>query len=92
MSQMIITDLSFCENTGANIQQIKGGNYSPSVSASVSKDLSVSHNTFFDLQQLDNSHWRWNAGYNVAVAAGVAGAISVGGSVYTAVNVSTQVG
>ena len=92
MSQMIITDLSFCENTGANIQQIKGGNYSPSVSASVSKDLSVSHNTFFDLQQLDNSHWRWNAGYNVAVAAGVAAAISVDGTTYTFVNVSTQVG
>ncbi|VXD15033.1 hypothetical protein [Planktothrix paucivesiculata] len=91
MTQMTISDLSFCENTGTNAQAIKGSVSSPRVSTSVSKNVSSRHNAFFNIEQL-NSGYLISAGYAVAVAAGVAAAISVGGTTYTSVNVFSQVG
>jgi|688.fasta_scaffold2471742_1 hypothetical protein len=91
MSQITITDLSFCENTGTNAQAIKGSISSPRVSTSVSKNVNSSHNAFFNIEQL-NGGYLISTGYAVAVAAGVAAAISVDGTTYTSVNVSTQVG
>ncbi|MBE9141695.1 hypothetical protein [Planktothrix mougeotii] len=77
MTKMTIADLSFCENTGTNAQEIKGGDYFSVPSTSVSTDHSSSHNAFYIIQRSDDSYWIY-ASYSSSVSGAVAGAISDG--------------
>lgn len=90
MSLITITNLSFCENTDVKEQGIKGSR-SSLVSKSVSKDHSISKNVFFQIYR-GSHHLGWEAGYDVAIAAGAAAAIAYGGMTYTYVNVDTYTG
>lgn len=87
MSQITIANLSFCENTGANIQEIKGSSYFPNASVSVSTDRNSSHNAFCIIQRFDGIYSIY-ATYSGSVAGAVAGAIS-DGSGYTYAYAST---
>jgi len=86
MSQMIITDLSFCENTGTNAQEIKGG----FISSSLDTGLATAFSPTLKIKKSNNGYLI-SYGVNVAVAAGVAAAVS-DGTTYTSVNVFTRVG
>ncbi|CAD5915140.1 hypothetical protein [Planktothrix agardhii] len=77
MSQITIANLSFCENTGTNAQEIKGGGYLSAPSTSVSTDHSSSHNAFCIIQK-SNGIYSIYASYGGSVSGAVAGAISDG--------------
>ena len=77
MSQITIANLSFCENTGTNAQEIKGGGYFSAPSKSVSTDHSSSYNAFYIIQRFDDSYSIY-ASYGGSAAGAVAGAISNG--------------
>jgi hypothetical protein len=81
MSQITITDLSFCENSGANVQEITGGAISGSVQAITGAKIKAT----FSLKPNGIS-------YSVggAAAGALAGAVS-DGIVHTSVGVFTQV-
>lgn len=83
MTKMTIADLSFCENTGTNAQEIKGGGYFSTPSRSVSTDQSSSHNAFYMIQRSDGIYSIY-AYYGGSVSGSVAGAVSDGNtSAYT---------
>ncbi|CAD5934183.1 MAG: hypothetical protein I4E98_04165 [Planktothrix agardhii KL2] len=81
MSQITITDLSFCENSGANVQEIKGGVLVGSVQGVIDAKIKA---TF----RLKPNGISYSIG---GAAAGAAAGAASDGSVYTSVGVFTQV-
>lgn len=79
MSQITITDLTFCETTGANTEQINGAYSfpSPPLSTSFSADFSASFGAYFSSYQYNGSGSIY-VSYGAAAGGGAAAAFSDG--------------
>ncbi|MBD2483510.1 hypothetical protein [Planktothrix sp. FACHB-1365] len=88
MSQITITDLSFCENRGTNTPEINGGYDFPRLSTSFSANFSSSFNAFVSIYQFSDGGGSIYLNSDGAAAGAAAGAVS-DGSTYTYAYAST---